>query len=124
MSPRAVDDATEEDPTLAELLALIRTLHDMAGKLMAEAEQISARENPPAPQDRRRAGRRQLTEREKDVADLLVTGLSNRRIGRALGISERTVKNHLHSIYHKLDVGDRTQAVIALMREGRHRDRG
>lgn len=57
-----------------------------------------------------------LTDRERDVAELLIEGLSNRRIARQLQISERTVKNHLHSIFGKLDVSDRTQAVIKLMR--------
>lgn len=58
-----------------------------------------------------------LTNRERGVAELLVEGLSNRRIARRLEISERTVKNHLHSIFCKLEVGDRTQAVIKLMRK-------
>lgn len=57
-----------------------------------------------------------LTDRETDVAASLIEGLSNRHIARKLQISERTVKNHLHSIFGKLDVGDRTQAVIKMMR--------
>ncbi|MBB5957164.1 DNA-binding NarL/FixJ family response regulator [Saccharothrix tamanrassetensis] len=57
-----------------------------------------------------------LTSRERSVAELLVEGLSNRRIARKLDISERTVKNHLHSIFYKLGVADRTQAVIKLIR--------
>jgi DNA-binding NarL/FixJ family response regulator len=57
----------------------------------------------------------QLTQREQEVLSLLVKGLSNRRIARTLRISESTVKNHLHAIFLKLDVGDRTQAVAAIL---------
>jgi DNA-binding NarL/FixJ family response regulator len=57
-----------------------------------------------------------LTERERQVLGLLVEGLSNRRIARALHISEPTVKNHLHSIFLKLGVTDRTQAIAKILR--------
>jgi NarL family two-component system response regulator LiaR len=51
-----------------------------------------------------------LTEREQDVLQLLVHGLSNNEIGEQLGISPHTVKNHLRSIYGKLNVSTRTAA--------------
>jgi len=54
----------------------------------------------------------QLTKREKEVLDQLMRGRSNRQIARSLGISERTVKNHLRNLFTKLDVGDRTSAVV------------
>jgi ATP/maltotriose-dependent transcriptional regulator MalT len=57
----------------------------------------------------------QLTQREVQVLGLLVQGLSNRRIARTLRISESTVKNHLHAIFLKLDVADRTQAIAAVL---------
>ncbi|MDI2030105.1 response regulator transcription factor [Saccharopolyspora sp. TS4A08] len=56
-----------------------------------------------------------LTKREKEVLDHLARGWSNRQIGRALGISERTVKNHLRNIFTKLHVSDRTSAVVKLL---------
>lgn len=60
-----------------------------------------------------------LTKREKEVLDQLARGYSNRQIARSLGISERTVKNHLRNIFTKLGVGDRTSAVVkALGRSG------
>jgi len=62
----------------------------------------------------------QLTQRERQVLGLLVQGLSNRKIARTLRISESTVKNHLHAIFLKLDVTDRTQA-IAVILGGKHR---
>ncbi len=53
-----------------------------------------------------------LTRREKDVLDLLVGGNSNKDIADMMFISEKTVKNHLTSIFKKLGVKDRTQAVV------------
>lgn len=53
-----------------------------------------------------------LTRREREVLEHLVRGSSNRQIARSLGISERTVKNHLHGIFTKLDVSDRTSAAV------------
>lgn len=51
-----------------------------------------------------------LTDREKEVLALLVHGYSNSTIGEHLGISPHTVKNHLRSIFGKLDVNTRTAA--------------
>ncbi|MFD5556461.1 response regulator transcription factor [Streptomyces sp. NPDC127068] len=59
-----------------------------------------------------------LTRRQKEVLNLLAQGLSNRRIGRSLHITEQTVKAHLHMVYHKLGVADRTEAVVIAMRQG------
>ncbi|MGX2993193.1 response regulator transcription factor [Streptomyces sp. JNUCC 64] len=59
-----------------------------------------------------------LTRRQQEVLDLLAQGLSNRRIGRSLHITEQTVKAHLHMVYHKLGVADRTEAVVIAMRQG------
>ncbi|MDR1616183.1 MAG: response regulator transcription factor [Syntrophomonadaceae bacterium] len=53
-----------------------------------------------------------LTKREKDVLDFLVKGNSNKDIAEAMFISEKTVKNHLTSIFRKLGVRDRTQAAL------------
>lgn len=53
-----------------------------------------------------------LTNREREVLNLLGTGLPNRRIARTLRISERTVKAHVHSIQDKLGVESRLQAAL------------
>lgn len=53
-----------------------------------------------------------LSEREIEILDYVVRGSSNREIGKALFISEKTVKNHLSSIFRKLGVEDRTQAAL------------
>ncbi len=53
-----------------------------------------------------------LSPREWEVAMVLSEGLTNKDIGKKLGISERTVKAHLTAIFSKLEVSDRTQAAI------------
>jgi DNA-binding NarL/FixJ family response regulator len=53
-----------------------------------------------------------LTEREREVLALMAEGLGNRDIAAKLFVSEKTVKNHVTNIFRKLDVSDRTQAVV------------
>ena len=53
-----------------------------------------------------------LTHREREVVRMMAGGYSNREIGSALGVAERTVKNHVSSILAKLGVRDRTRAVL------------
>jgi DNA-binding NarL/FixJ family response regulator len=53
-----------------------------------------------------------LTTREAEVLELVRTGLANKQIARRLGISERTVKAHLTSVFQRIGVADRTQAAI------------
>ena len=57
-----------------------------------------------------------LTRRELEVLKLLSIGLYNKEIGKKLEISERTVKNHISSIFKKIDVTDRTQAAVFSIR--------
>jgi DNA-binding NarL/FixJ family response regulator len=52
-----------------------------------------------------------LTERELDVLSLLGEGLANKQIAHKLQLSENTIKYHISSIYSKLDVGNRTEAL-------------
>lgn len=59
-----------------------------------------------------------LSERELEVLGLLSKGLANKQIATALGISEHTVKFHVSSIYTKLNVTNRTEAVRAGLRGG------
>jgi two-component system response regulator DegU len=59
-----------------------------------------------------------LTEREWQILCRLTAGESNKEIGKTLGLSEKTVRNHLSSIFAKMEVADRTQAVILALRYG------
>jgi len=59
-----------------------------------------------------------LTPRELGVLEAAASGQANKEIGRALGISDQTVKNHMTSILRKLAVNDRTQAVMQGLRHG------
>ena len=59
-----------------------------------------------------------LTRRECEVLQLLADGKSNRAIGDALFISEKTVKNHVSNILQKMNVNDRTQAVVVAIKKG------
>ena len=63
-----------------------------------------------------RSTQRVLTAKEKAVLKWAVGGKTCWEVGRILSISERTVKFHLHNIYAKLNVANRTQAVIAAAR--------
>lgn len=56
------------------------------------------------------------TKRECDVLQLLAEGKSNRAVAETLNISEKTVKNHVSSLFKKMNVNDRTQAVITAIR--------
>ena len=60
-----------------------------------------------------------ITERELEVLQLAAEGLANKQIGMALNISEHTVKFHLSSLYAKLGVTSRTEAIRAGVRQGR-----
>jgi DNA-binding NarL/FixJ family response regulator len=59
-----------------------------------------------------------LSIRELNVLNQVARGLSNKQIARKLGISDKTVRNHLSRIFRKLEAGNRTQAVMNAMRIG------
>lgn len=61
---------------------------------------------------------RELTARQLEILIHVARGRSNRQIGNALGISDRTVRNHLRSISAKLSASDRTRAVVIAIERG------
>lgn len=69
-------------------------------------------------QQGRQGGRTQLTERERQVLEQLAQGKTNKEIALELVITERTVKFHVSSIFTKLGVGNRTEAVTLAARQG------
>ena len=62
----------------------------------------------------------ELTDRERDVLDLLACGLGNPAIGRRLGITTKTTANHVSNILSKLGLADRTQAALLAAQHPRH----
>ncbi len=59
-----------------------------------------------------------LTDREQEVFDLLVLNKSTKEIASFLGISEKTVRNHISNAIQKLGVKGRAQAVVELIKMG------
>jgi DNA-binding NarL/FixJ family response regulator len=102
-----------KDVPAPELIETIRRVHagesiiqpSVATKLLVEFGRRTAR--PPD---------ENLTEREREVLDLLAEGKSNREIGERLFLSEGTVKNYVSNVLGKLHAANRTHAV-ALARE-------
>ena len=60
----------------------------------------------------------ELTEREREVLDLVARGLDNLAVARRLALSDKTVRNHLSTILAKLQVADRAQAIVRAREAG------
>jgi len=97
-----------KDASSQELLQAIAAV--VAGKPYFQ-QSLAKRIDHHHPQD-------ELTPRERDVLEQLVTGLPNRDIGLRLGIAEKTVRIHLTSIFSKLGAADRTQAAVIALQRG------
>lgn len=97
-----------KDAACDELLDTIRVVHTGQKRITVKvgAKLAERMESP------------ELTEREREVLRLMATGRSNQEIGSALCITEGTVKFHVNHILNKLDVTDRTQAVIVALKRG------
>jgi DNA-binding NarL/FixJ family response regulator len=59
-----------------------------------------------------------LTAREREILDLLAAGMPTADIGRRLGLSQTTVRNHVSTLLAKLQVPDRTAAILTARRAG------
>jgi DNA-binding NarL/FixJ family response regulator len=64
----------------------------------------------------------ELTAREAEVLDLLARGTSNQEIARRLHLSAKTVRNHVSNVFLKLQVADRSQAIVRAREAGLGRD--
>ena len=97
-----------KDMSRDEIVAAITAVH--AGK----------RYFPPAIAARlaERKLRSTLSAREVEILELLAKGLTNKEIGKALGISRHTVRNQIYSITQKLEVADRTEAASVAIKQG------
>jgi DNA-binding NarL/FixJ family response regulator len=101
-----------------ELLRAVRTVYQgqsaLSPEIASKVVQQMASGKPAGAMEQIEA----LTERELDVLRLAAHGMTNRAIGSDLGISHRTVQGHLASIYGKLGVNSRTEAVTEALRRG------
>ena len=97
----AVRQAVDENATLSP---------DLAASMLDEVRRL----DPPAVPEAERV----VTKREEEVLQLIADGCSTGEVAEQLYISQKTVKNHLASIYQKLDARDRTQAVLQAVRMG------
>ncbi len=92
-----VDESTSLSVPLAA--AMLDEVHKLDDRLAEDAERV-------------------VTKREEEVLQLIGDGCSTTEVAESLFISQKTVKNHLASIYQKLDARDRTQAVLRAVRMG------
>ena len=97
------------DASAEELLAAVHALSQ--GLIVGDVSLLF-------PNEEETSDRGPLTDRESEVINLLAKGMANKQIAFALGISEHTVKFHVSSIYTKLDVTNRTEAVREGLRAG------
>jgi DNA-binding NarL/FixJ family response regulator len=108
---------------------LLRIIREVAeGKFVFGAQAMTRRElqkwieeqieAAPRPYSEPGAPFHPLSDREMQVLESVVTGLSNKEIAGQLGISHQTVKNHVTSILRKFGVEDRTQAVVYALKHG------
>ena len=101
-----------KDSDINELVSLMSFLKE--GGAFFEEEEMRQRASARSSTRwrRRRDEGESLTSRELEVLTLISKGGNNKDIARSLDISEKTVKNHITNIFRKLEVEDRTQAVI------------
>ena len=104
---------------IREVVAAIHALHDGETVLDASlASKVFKRLAPTTGKADTKVVSRKLRQRELEVLRLAARGMSNKEIAEALVISVRTVQTHLVNIFHKLDVGSRTEAVLSALRKG------
>lgn len=110
-----------KDTDSAQILAAIRAIYrgeslihpSVATKILAEFSLLAqGKSKKPSWEEH------DLTEREITVLRLVADGKTNKEIANTLDLSEKTVKNHVRNIFHKLQVYDRTQAAILGIRKG------
>ena len=110
-----------KDSESSQIVAAIRAIYrgeslihpSVASKILAEFSLMAQKKGKkPA------WAEHDLTEREITVLRLVADGKTNKEIANTLDLSEKTVKNHVRNIFHKLQVYDRTQAAILAIRKG------
>ncbi len=106
-----------KDCTTDEIIEIVKQAADpdvslspfIAASMLAEVKKLDGN---------KRDEERIITKREEEVLQLIADGCSTPEVAAKLYISQKTVKNHLASIYEKLNARDRTQAVLLAVRMG------
>jgi DNA-binding NarL/FixJ family response regulator len=122
MTMKAVGPLADQPPELR----LADALRDLIGSALAEwrpptpapSLAIAQSVQPDEPPGREVTMHVHLTERERDVLDLVARGLGTGEIGSRVYLSERTVKNHVASVLTKLNATNRAHAVAISLRMG------
>lgn len=110
-----------KDTDSAQIVVAIRAIYrgeslinpSVASKILAEFSLLAQKKGK-----KRARLEHDLSEREITVLRLVKDGKANKEIANSLDLSEKTVKNHVRNIFHKLQVYDRTQAAILAIRKG------
>lgn len=103
-----------KDVGSAELVHAIETV--MSGESYIQPDMIPMLNSKMVVRNSDKEKIKNLTKRELEVLILVSEGMFNKEIANKLNISERTVKNHISSIFKKIDVADRTQAAVFAIR--------
>lgn len=103
-----------KDSGSAELVHAIQTV--MEGDSYIQPDMIPMLNSKMMIRNKDKEKINELTKREMEVLVLVSEGMFNKEIADKLHISERTVKNHISSIFRKIDVADRTQAAVFAIR--------
>ena len=110
-----------KDSDSAQIVQAIRAIYkgeslihpSVATKILAEFSQLSGNKGKPY-----RKPKKELTAREIGILQMVAEGKTNKEIASDLNLSEKTIKNHIRNIFHKLHVVDRTQAAFYALRKG------
>ncbi|WP_203236973.1 LuxR C-terminal-related transcriptional regulator [Nocardia panacis] len=113
---RSIDDVLAHFQVVGDLAREARSKLAAYERQPVEAPPRIPRPEPPSAPGEVTQRTIRLTRRQQQVLELLVQGMTNRRIGRTLHITEQTVKAHLHMIYRQLNANDRTEAVVIALR--------
>jgi DNA-binding CsgD family transcriptional regulator len=109
---------------LVEQLSITIPDQALRATFLREAAALVPAERPPSRQQAAKAAYAGLTRREREVAQLVATGKSNRGIARALGIGERTVEDHVANALAKLDFSSRAQLAAWAVQRGLEKPQG
>jgi DNA-binding NarL/FixJ family response regulator len=110
-----------KDATISDLVKAIEVVN--RGELWIQRKLISKffdgmNETNPKHIEQPKGTENGLTQREKEVLRYLTQGITNKEIGQALSISEKTVRSHLNNIFKKLNVTRRLEAILYAIKKG------